>query len=321
MTQNLQVQSESDRQIAALKTTPEANTLRNKIKAVQALAPKRLENFEVAFNGACSYCEVSAKAGKLWAELENKRPEGHQSTRENSLVISVTDAGFGDSHDATVCARVSELTLEERKAYYHKCQNDEKIPTLGGLYTFWRVKDREDLETPPLPEGKYRVIYADPPWFYNDKCDEGAIQSEGSESKYSSMTIDELCNLPIKELAQDDAVLFLWVTSPLLFECAPIIKAWGFEYKSSFVWDKVKHNMGHYNSVRHEFLLICTRGSCTPDSSELVDSVQSIDRTDHSVKPDEFRTIIDRLYTHGNKIELFARRPADGWCVWGNEIE
>lgn len=122
------------------------------------------------------------------------------------------------------------------------------------------------------------------------------------------------------ELAEKDAVLFLWVTSPLLFDCLPIIKAWGFDYKSSFVWDKIKHNMGHYNSVRHEFLLICTRGSCTPDNPKLFDSVQSIERGTHSTKPEEFRTIIETLYPHGNRLELFARRSATGWQSYGNQL-
>jgi N6-adenosine-specific RNA methylase IME4 len=95
--------------------------------------------------------------------------------------------------------------------------------------------------------------------------------------------------------------------------------AWGFKYKAQFVWDKVKHNMGHYNSVRHEMLLVCTKGSCTPQVTKLYDSVQSIERAGHSVKPDEFRAIIDTLYPNGNRIELFARRPAEGWQTWGNE--
>jgi N6-adenosine-specific RNA methylase IME4 len=134
------------------------------------------------------------------------------------------------------------------------------------------------------------------------------------------MTIAELCELPVKEMVDDDAVLFLWVTSPLLFECEPIIKAWGFKYKTSFVWDKIKHNMGHYNSVRHEFLLICTRGSCTPDAKQLFDSVQSIERTQHSAKPEEFREIINTLYPHGKKLEMFARKEApEGWETWGNQ--
>ena len=112
----------------------------------------------------------------------------------------------------------------------------------------------------------------------------------------------------------------MWATCPLLEDALELCKAWGFKYKAQFIWDKIKHNMGHYNSVRHELLLICTKGSCTPDNVKLFDSVQSIERTEHSRKPEEFRQIIDTLYVHGSKIELFARGKAvDNWEVWGNE--
>jgi N6-adenosine-specific RNA methylase IME4 len=133
------------------------------------------------------------------------------------------------------------------------------------------------------------------------------------------MTNTEIGNLPVAEIATDNAALFLWVTSPLLPDAFPIVKAWGFDYRASFVWDKVKHNMGHYNSVRHEFLLVCIRGSCQPDVPELIDSVQSIPRSEHSAKPEEFRAIIDKLYPHGKRIELFARAAANGWDRWGNQ--
>jgi N6-adenosine-specific RNA methylase IME4 len=179
------------------------------------------------------------------------------------------------------------------------------------------IKLEEVKEAVKLPDSKYRVIYSDPPWKYGDQLTEdyGAIKFH-----YPAMTIAELCELPIKDMIEDDAVLFLWVTSPLLFECEPIIRAWGFKYKTSFVWDKIKHNMGHYNSVRHEFLLICTRGSCTPDAKQLFDSVQSIERTKHSAKPEEFRDIINTLYPHGKKLEMFARKEApEGWDNWGNQ--
>ena len=73
-----------------------------------------------------------------------------------------------------------------------------------------------------LPDAKYRVVYADPPWSYNDKADAGAVQSGGAELHYPSMTIPELCALPIRDLCEPNAVLFLWVTSPLLFECQPV---------------------------------------------------------------------------------------------------
>jgi len=99
-----------------------------------------------------------------------------------------------------------------------------------------------------------------------------------------------------------------------------VIKAWGFKYKASFVWDKIKHNMGHYNSVRHEFLLVCTCGNCTPDSNKQYDSVQNIERNEHSEKPKEFVDIINDLYKHGNRIELFSRNLREGWDIWGNMV-
>ena len=172
-----------------------------------------------------------------------------------------------------------------------------------------------------LPCAKYRVFYADPPWPYNDKADD-PLRGGGAGRHYPSMTIAELCAMPIRDRSEDNAVLFCWVTCPLLPDSLSVIAAWGFAYKTNFVWDKVKHNMGHYSSVRHELLLVCTRGSCTPDIPKLFDSVQSIERTTHSSKPEQFRNIISALYPHGRRIELFARgvSPA-GWDSWGNEAE
>ena len=113
----------------------------------------------------------------------------------------------------------------------------------------------------------------------------------------------------------------MWATSPLLEDAFTVVNAWNFQYKTSFVWDKVRHNFGHYVSSRHELLLICTRGSCTPDISTLIDSVQSIERSSrHSEKPEEFRTIIDAMYPTGKRIELFARSRHKNWESWGGEL-
>ena len=176
---------------------------------------------------------------------------------------------------------------------------------------------------PPLPDNVYRVWYADPPWSYGNSGPIGEDDNYGrAERHYPTMSIAELCDMgdAVKERCAPDAVLFLWVPSPFFVECSDVITAWGFKYKTSFVWDKVGHNYGHYNSVRHEFLLICTRGSCTPDEKKLFDSVQVIEKTrTHSEKPERFREIIDEIYPDGNRIELFARVDADGWDKWGNE--
>lgn len=188
-----------------------------------------------------------------------------------------------------------------------------------------REQRRRDLEKSSAEltlDKKYRVIYADPPWKYGDERT-GLVGYSAAVDHYPTMSISELQALPVNELAQDNAVLFLWATSPLLPDALSLIEAWGFTYKSSFIWDKVRHNVGHYNSVRHELLLIATRGSCTPDVKKLFDSVQVIERTDkHSEKPEEFRQIIDTLYppTGSDRIELFRRGDApEGWKVWGNE--
>lgn len=213
--------------------------------------------------------------------------------------------------------QVAYLPPEKQEHFLQKAV-DEKL-SVRDLREEIKKDQRKELQQPDFPNNKYQVIYADPPWSYNDTCDDGAIQSHGAECHYPTMNIEELCNLPIEELSLNDAALFIWVTSPLLEDVFCVINSWGFEYKASFVWDKVKHNMGHYNSVRHEFLLLATRGSCTPDNMKLFDSVQSIERTHHSKKPEQFYDIIDTLYG-GRKIELFARNKRNGWDAWGNEI-
>lgn len=179
-----------------------------------------------------------------------------------------------------------------------------------------QVKKEEAKAAPQLPDGKYRIIYADPPWSYgNTQPDYHTEQRD----HYGVMSLADICALPIKDMAEDNSVLFLWVTSPILEESFQVIKAWGFKYKTSFVWDKVKHNMGHYNSVRHELLLVCTRGACTPDVAKLFDSVVTQERTAHSEKPAIFYEIIETIYTYGKRIELFARNKRDGWDAYGNQ--
>jgi N6-adenosine-specific RNA methylase IME4 len=163
---------------------------------------------------------------------------------------------------------------------------------------------------------RYRVIYIDPPFDY--KFDTPAIST--SKDHYPTMKIEEIKNLPIAKIAEKNSVLFFWSPSPLIEKSLDIVKSWGFTYKSMFVWDKVKHNIGHYNSVRHEILLLATKGSCLPDSNKLYNSVISIERGKHSEKPEEFRKLIEKMYISGNRIELFARKKVDKWDCWGYEI-
>jgi N6-adenosine-specific RNA methylase IME4/ParB-like chromosome segregation protein Spo0J len=179
--------------------------------------------------------------------------------------------------------------------------------------------------TKPKPlEGTYRIFYIDPPWKYHglNQADEYGH----AEAHYDCLDDEQLMDFKpdgkrlIKDLADENAILFLWVTAPLLERCFPILNAWGFKYKTNFIWDKENHVMGFYSSVRHEHLIVATKGSCTPDVKKLYDSVQPIKRTEHSRKPEKFYEIIETLYGHGRKLEIFARSGRAGWDSVGNEV-
>ena len=136
------------------------------------------------------------------------------------------------------------------------------------------------------------------------------------------MPLEDICGMRLPKIS-DDAVLFMWTTAPMLENSFAVISAWGFRYVENIVWHKVKHNWGNYTSVRHEHLMIAVRGRGTPDcKKDPPSSVQTIERTEHSRKPEEFRAIIDRLYPQGQRIELFARGALPvGWDGFGNEYQ
>lgn len=181
------------------------------------------------------------------------------------------------------------------------------------------ARRRKIIEGQAILEGFYRVVYADPPWIYGNKPPSGS----GAQSHYPGMTIEAMAALPIAAHTYRDAVMFMWVTAPMLYENPgprELIEAWGFTPKTGLVWDKVHHVFGNYVSIRHEHLIICTRGSCVPDRpTPMFDSVLT-ERQDgeHSSKPASFRKMIERLYD-GPYVELFGREQVEGWDVFGND--
>ena len=235
----------------------------------------------------------------------------HDEPRPSSGNHVARDARAAEAHVSSSTMARAEF-IAKRPEIAEKVVSGEMKPSEA----IRQIKrDRIEKEA-PAPTGKYRVIYADPPWSYgNTQPDYHTEQRD----HYPVMPLSDICAIPVREWAEDDAVLFLWVTSPILEESFQVIRAWGFKYKASFVWDKVHHNMGHYNSVRHEFLLVCVRGSCQPDVRKLFDSVQSIERTEHSKKPAEFYGIIETIYTNGDRLEMFARNPREGWKGYGHQ--
>ena len=265
--------------------------------------------------------------------IERSVKRGNEITEQEAEVLKASDApkSYGDAlikQDAETRAKVIEVLKVESKPIEIIIQEIKKEEKKE-IHIEKKKEYEQRIETVTNNEfkidifntlNKFRVIYADPAWSYNDKQD--TPQLGGAAKHYDTMSVSQICNLPVNEISEKNSVLFLWVTSPLLEDAFTVIKSWGFKYKTSFVWDKIKHNMGHYNSVRHEFLLIATKGRCTPDNKKLYDSVQAIERNNnHSEKPIEFLNIIDDIYNYGNKLEMFCRNiKKEKWYGWGNEI-
>jgi N6-adenosine-specific RNA methylase IME4 len=275
---------------------------------------------------------LEQNAGKLYKQTPDEIMRGLKKGPKSPMAHDeptgkqkfVEEAGKGR---ATIkrWAKEAEIPKEKVLEYENLCNEEEKEFTSAGL--LYHVKSEEEpAKSPPIPKNIYRIIYADPPWKYTEQGLTGVSDSfhRGDEygnvqKHYAPMSIQELCDMKIPK-TEDDAALFLWVTWPFLEKCFKVIKAWGFSYKTGMLWDKIKHNFGYYVSVRSEILLICTKGSCTPDVKKLFDNVVSIERTKHSEKPERFRELIDELYTEGNRIELFARKKVKGWDSLGLEV-
>lgn len=267
---------------------------------------------------------VMAACGKVvlrWhPELKDYEP--HSGARGEGYRTTAAEAGRAH----TTISRWLDTVREVEKAGGAKAYWEMK---LGELIDRWErgMLRQTYRETPPLPEGTYRIIYADPPWQYTTPQHSKEEQATVLHTHYPTMPTEEICSLDWGGRAWDDAVLFLWNTVPLLYDALKVVEAWGFTYKSEIIWDKILHNVGHWISVRHERLWICSRGSCLPDNKKLYDSVQSIERTEHSAKPQFFREMIDDLYPppadykkKRDRIELFPRGELPAWWDgWGNE--
>ena len=177
-----------------------------------------------------------------------------------------------------------------------------------------------------LPNKKYNIIYADPPWTYKTYSDKGKEKS--AENHYDCMKIEDIYNLPVQDIADDNCVLLLWVTYPLLKEGLQTIEEWGFTYKTcGFSW--VKRNkkanswfwgLGHWTRANNEICLLATKGK-TKRVSKSVHQIVDDRIRKHSQKPDVVRDRIVELLGDLPRIELFARETVEGWDCWGNEVK
>lgn len=175
---------------------------------------------------------------------------------------------------------------------------------------------------------KYNTIYADPPWQFQNRT--GKVAPEHKRlTRYETMTIDEIKKLPVEDIADEKAQLYLWVPNALLPDGLAVMDAWGFEYKSNIVWEKVRKDggpdgrgVGFYFRNVTELLLFGIKKKSAPNRTlpparSQVNLIRTMKR-EHSRKPDEIIPIIEAC-SPGPRIELFARGLREGWDMWGDQ--
>ena len=177
---------------------------------------------------------------------------------------------------------------------------------------------------PPLPEGKFAILYADPPWDYKGQLQHagtGSGDTGGANRHYPTVPLADLRRLPVSRIAAENSLLFLWATSPHLDQAIDLGKAWGFTWATvAFVWDKGRVNPGHYTLSQCELCLVFKKGRIPrPRGARNVRQYLLEGRSRHSAKPEEVRRRIEAMFPHHPRVELFARSRIPGWTCWGQE--
>jgi N6-adenosine-specific RNA methylase IME4 len=265
---------------------------------------------------AAKLVEVSQlRAAARERSLANLRPDTDPATlpapseRTRELVAGLAGTGARTVQDA-LCVQEHDAQLFERVLA------GEVSASTAASKVRRAIRDAALPPPPPMPDGPFELILADPPWSMGSPDSEFA-----PEQHYPCMSMDELKALELP--AGDDCVLFMWAVTALLPEAFDLLSAWKFKYRSSAVWVKNAIGPGVWLRQRHELLLIATRGNVSPpDPEERCDSVITARRGRHSEKPEASYTLIERMYPARSKLELFARgTPRRGWAIWGNQAE
>lgn len=177
----------------------------------------------------------------------------------------------------------------------------------------------------PMVDGGFRTILADPPWRFSNRTGKVAPEHRRLD-RYSTMTLDSICDIPVDEVTADNAHLYLWVPNALLPEGMRVLNEWGFRYVSNIVWAKRRKDggpdgrgVGFYFRNVTELVLFGVKGRMrTLDPARRQVNMIETRKREHSRKPDEQYELIEAC-SPGPYLEMFARHPRDGWTVWGDE--
>jgi N6-adenosine-specific RNA methylase IME4 len=215
-------------------------------------------------------------------------------------------------------AAVVAAAEREPEKYGRLVEDMDRTGQVGGVYKRLVVAQKAEAiaaEPPPLPTGPFRTIVADPPWVYERDAD----ASHRGACPYPTLTVPEICAMPVADLAAEDAVLWLWVTNPNMRRAFEVLDAWGFQERTILTWVKPHFGCGHWLRGQTEHCIMAVRGRpiVTLSNQATVLHVPVPERQ-HSRKPEEFYRLVESLCP-GSKLELFCRHPRPGWAAHGDE--
>jgi len=315
--------AEARRLLAEAKTLDEIKDIRNTAQTLANHFKIAKLGLEAQNDAAEIKVRAERKMGALLAEMDGLGTHGGDRRSSTSAVLETVGitrnqssrwqkvAWLADERFEELLAGQREAEAEITTAYFLRAWRREKKNQNGKRGPTGRYGDFSEI----VASGEhYGTVYADPPWFYGNQATRGATGDH-----YPGMTVDEIAAMPVVEVVEDAAHLHLWTTNAFLFDARSVLEAWGFEYKSCFLWVKPQIGMGNYWRVSHEFLLLgVRRGLRFRERDER--SWQEWKRGRHSAKPEAMYRIIERV-SPPSYLEMFARRQREGWTSYGHEVE
>jgi N6-adenosine-specific RNA methylase IME4 len=291
------------------------NTQRKDFLLSEAVAIKRAVEEEERMLAK----ERQAIGGQLKQEAYAKLAQASKGAARDKIAAL---AGKGRTSLAKAEA-VVEAAEAEPERFGKLLADMDRIGRVDGIFRRFnnmQHADRIRAMPPPLPGGRYYVISIDPPWPYEPLSDSAAYRGV---VPYPTMTMEEILGLPIADLAQDDCILWCWITNFHLLEgtAAKVFDAWGFTPRMILTWVKPHFGLGRWLRNQTEHAILATRGNprvtLTDQTTALI-----VPKGVHSEKPDEFYALVESLCPAppGGYLEMFARKPRPGWTTWGDEV-
>jgi N6-adenosine-specific RNA methylase IME4 len=320
----LRMVESAKRQLAEASSLHVVRDIMDKAEALRVYLRSQQEAGEAQNVAAEVALRARRRAGELLAEMPG--------FGRGKKLVTMTDLGIGQS-DSKRWQRIAGLPEGTFEEYIHATIEADKELTTAGALKLARQLLAQQTTTPTeadepcsgivgslsdlIADGrKFRTVYADPPWRYGNQ---GTRAS--TDNHYGTMTVDDICAEPVSQVVEDDAHLHLWTTNAFLFDARRVMEAWGFEYKSCFIWVKPQMGIGNYWRVSHEFMLFGIRGTC-PFLARDEMSWAQLDRTEHSSKPDAIRVKVEKV-SPGPYLEMYGRvfMPDSPWTVYGNQVK